>query len=266
MAAAGVRELTLLGQNVNAYHGQGPDGDIWGLGRLARHLAGIDGIERIRYTTSHPRDMDDDLIAAHADLPEMMPFLHLPVQSGSDRILAAMNRQHTADDYLRLIDKIRAARPDIALSSDFITGFPGETDADFEATMDLVRRVGFAMTFSFKYSPRPGTPGAEMDGQVPEDVKSDRLARLQALLTEQQMDFNTQQIGRTLPVLFEKPGRHPGQLVGKSPYLQAVHVDGGDAAQIGEIRPVEITGLGTFSLAGRLSTEAGGRTEQVAAE
>ena len=261
LAAGGVRELTLLGQNVNAYHGAGPDGEAWGLGRLVRHLAKVDGIERLRYTTSHPRDMDDELIAAHGEVAELMPFLHLPIQSGSDRILAAMNRQHTADDYLRLIAKIRAARPDIALSCDFITGFPGETDADFEATLDLVREVEFAMTFSFKYSPRPGTPGASMDAQVPEAVKSDRLSRLQALLTEQQLAFNSAQIGKTLPVLLEKPGRHDGQLIGRSPYLQPVHLKAGSETRIGDIVPVRITGLGTFSLAGTLAGSS-----QVAAE
>ncbi|WP_425419929.1 tRNA (N6-isopentenyl adenosine(37)-C2)-methylthiotransferase MiaB [Oricola indica] len=247
LAEAGVREVTLLGQNVNAWHGEGPDGGEWGLGRLLRELAEIDGLDRLRYTTSHPRDMDDDLIEAHRDLGALMPYLHLPVQSGSDRILKAMNRKHTADDYRRLVDRIRAARPDIALSGDFIVGFPGETDADFEDTMRLIRDVGYAQTFSFKYSPRPGTPGADMGGQVAEDVKSARLLSLQALLDQQQAAFMNGLCGRTLPVLLEKPGREPGQLVGRSPWLQPVVCDE-NVGKIGDIVEVRISKVSANSL------------------
>ena len=247
LAEAGVREVTLLGQNVNAWHGEGPDGGEWGLGRLLRELAEIDGLDRLRYTTSHPRDMDDDLIEAHRDLGALMPYLHLPVQSGSDRILKAMNRKHTADDYRRLVDRIRAARPDIALSGDFIVGFPGETDADFEDTMRLIRDVGYAQTFSFKYSPRPGTPGADMGGQVAEDVKSARLLSLQALLDQQQAAFMNGLCGRTLPVLLEKPGREPGQLVGRSPWLQPVVCDE-NVGKIGDIVDVRISKVSANSL------------------
>ncbi|MGQ4274339.1 tRNA (N6-isopentenyl adenosine(37)-C2)-methylthiotransferase MiaB [Terrihabitans sp. B22-R8] len=249
LADAGVRELTLLGQNVNAFHGDGPDGTVWGLGRLLRRLAKIPGIDRLRYTTSHPRDMDEDLIAAHGDLAELMPYLHLPVQSGSDRILADMNRQHTAEDYLRLIERIRAAQPKLALSSDFIVGFPGETDADFEATLDLIRAVGFASTFSFKYSPRPGTPAADMDAQVPEAVKSERLAILQGLLEEQRQDFNRSCVGRTMDVLFDRAGRHPGQVAGRSPFLQPVQMEAPDV-KIGDIVSVRILSNGRNSLFG----------------
>ncbi|MFT8369839.1 MAG: tRNA (N6-isopentenyl adenosine(37)-C2)-methylthiotransferase MiaB, partial [Acetobacter sp.] len=202
MAQSGVREISLLGQNVNAYHGEGPDGTVWDLTRLAYALAEIPGLSRIRYTTSHPRDMNDALIAAHRDLPELMPFLHLPVQSGSDRILRAMNRGHTADEYRDLVHRLRAAKPDLALSSDFIIGHPGETDEDFEATMQLVRDVGFALAYSFKYSPRPGTPAAGAPLQVPEDVKDARLQALQKLLREQQDAFNASMVGKTVPVLF----------------------------------------------------------------
>ncbi|MBK1637123.1 tRNA (N6-isopentenyl adenosine(37)-C2)-methylthiotransferase MiaB [Rhodovulum adriaticum] len=247
----GVAEITLLGQNVNAYHGVGPDGADWGLARLIRELARIEGLERLRYTTSHPNDMEDDLIAAHGDCPELMPYLHLPVQSGSDRILKAMNRKHTAEEYLRLIDRIRAARPDILLSGDLIVGFPGETDADFEDTMSLVRTVGYGQCYSFKYSPRPGTPAAEHD-QLPEDVKSERLARLQALLNAQQEAAQQAMVGRTVGVLFEKPGRMPGQLVGKSDHLQAVHVDA-PAELVGRIAPVRIVKAAPNSLGGELA-------------
>ena len=247
LAAAGVREVTLLGQNVNAWHGQGDDGREWGLGRLLFRLAEIPGIARLRYTTSHPRDMDDELIAAHRDLSVLMPYLHLPVQAGSDRILKAMNRRHKAADYLRLIERIRAARPDIALSGDFIVGFPGETEADFEATMAIVHEVGYASAFSFKYSPRPGTPGAEMDGHVPGKVKDERLHRLQALLVEQQQAFTVSMVGRTMPTLIEKPGRQAGQKVGRSPWLQPVIVDE-KAGEIGDIIQVRITGTGFNSL------------------
>ncbi len=246
----GAVEVTLLGQNVNAYHGQGPDG-AWSLACLIRALAGIDGLVRIRYTTSHPNDMTDDLIAAHADEPKLMPYLHLPVQAGSDRVLKAMNRRHGAADYIRLIERIRAARPDIAISGDFITGFPGETEADFEDTLALVRAVGYAQAYAFRYSPRPGTPAAAAD-QVPEEDRADRLARLQALLAEQQAAFGHAQIGRTLPVLIEKPGRRAGQMVGRSPYLQAVHLDA-PAELTGSIVAVAVTGAGPNSLAGRLA-------------
>ena len=249
---AGVREVTLLGQNVNAYHGVDAAGRGWTLAGLARRLAELPGLARIRYTTSHPRDMDAALVAAHRDLPALMPFLHLPVQSGSDRILHAMNRRHDAASYRALVDEIRAARPDIALSSDFIVGFPGETDADFEDTLALVRRVGFASAFTFKYSPRPGTPGADLGGQVPDAVMAARLHRLQALLDEQRQRFNRAAVGRCLDVLIEKPGRHPGQLGGRSPYLQAVHVEG-PSELIGTVQPVQILSVGPNSLAGRLA-------------
>ncbi|MFC5385085.1 tRNA (N6-isopentenyl adenosine(37)-C2)-methylthiotransferase MiaB [Aquamicrobium segne] len=247
LADAGVREVTLLGQNVNAWHGEGPDGSEWGLGQLLFRLAEIPGLARLRYTTSHPRDMDDALIAAHRDLDALMPYLHLPVQSGSDRILKAMNRRHTAADYLRLIEKIRHAREDIALSGDFIVGFPGETKADFEATMQIVRDVSYASAFSFKYSPRPGTPGATMDGHVDEQVKNERLQQVQALLNEQQQAFTTSMIGRTLSTLIEKPGRQPGQKVGRSPWLQPVIVDE-KVTEIGDIIDVRITKTGFNSL------------------
>jgi tRNA-2-methylthio-N6-dimethylallyladenosine synthase len=245
LARQGVREITLLGQNVNAYH----DGEGGGLADLIRRLARIPGLARLRYTTSHPADMDDALIGAHRDVEALMPYLHLPVQSGSDRILAAMNRAHTAESYLRLLDKVRAARPDIALSSDFIVGFPGETDADFEASLDLIRQVGFAGAFSFKYSRRPGTPAASLPGQVDEAVKTERLARLQALLEAQQRAFNAAQVGRDLPILIEKPGRHPGQVIGRSPYLQAVHCEG-ETSLIGQITTVRIVGAAHNSLTG----------------
>ncbi|WP_185984002.1 tRNA (N6-isopentenyl adenosine(37)-C2)-methylthiotransferase MiaB [Aureimonas mangrovi] len=234
LAEAGVREVTLLGQNVNAW----ADG-AGGLGSLLRELAEIPGLARLRYTTSHPRDMDDDLIAAHRDLRALMPYLHLPVQSGSDRILKAMNRRHTGADYLRLLDRIRAARPDIALSGDFIVGFPGESDADFEATLDLVRQVRYATAYSFKYSARPGTPGATMDGHLPEDVKTERLERLQTLLREHQVAFQESFVGREEDVLVEKAGRHPGQMIGRSPFLLPVVVPA-SAGAIGEIVRVRI--------------------------
>ncbi|MER9303594.1 tRNA (N6-isopentenyl adenosine(37)-C2)-methylthiotransferase MiaB [Mesorhizobium sp. M0293] len=252
LADAGVREVTLLGQNVNAWHGRGENGEEWGLGRLLFRLAEIPGLARLRYTTSHPRDMDDELIAAHRDLPALMPYLHLPVQSGSDRILKAMNRRHTAKDYLTLLDRIRTARPDIALSGDFIVGFPGETEADFEATMELVRRVNYASAFSFKYSPRPGTPGAEMPDHVPETVKDERLQRLQALLVKQQQDFGLSLVGSTISTLIEKPGRQSGQKVGRSPWLQPVIVDE-KAGEIGDIIQVRITKTGYNSLFAELA-------------
>jgi tRNA-2-methylthio-N6-dimethylallyladenosine synthase len=302
LVAAGAREITLLGQNVNAWHGlaptggaghglaptggaghglaptggaghasplggaehgavpggnwqgEAPDGGTWSLGRLIRELADIPGLIRLRYTTSHPRDMDDDLIAAHRDVPALMPFLHLPVQSGSDRMLAAMNRRHTAADYLRLIERLRAARPDLALSSDFITGHPGETEADFQATLALVREVRFAQAYSFAYSPRPGTPAAAASDQVPPPVRHRRLLELQALLRDQQAAFNRACLGLDLPVLFTGPGRHPGQIAGRSPYLQPVHV-AGPAALIGAEVPVRITIANPNSLSGTLHEE-----------
>nr|WP_321442640.1 tRNA (N6-isopentenyl adenosine(37)-C2)-methylthiotransferase MiaB [uncultured Cohaesibacter sp.] len=256
LADAGVREVNLLGQNVNAYHGAGPDGADWGLGELLFHLAEIDGLDRLRYTTSHPRDMDDVLMAAHRDLDCLMPYLHLPVQSGSDKILAAMNRQHSYDDYVRLIDRIRAVRPDIALSGDFIVGFPGETEEDFEDTMRIVREVTYASAFSFKYSPRPGTPAADSEEQVAEAVKSERLYRLQALLAEQQKAFNASKVGTKMTVLLERKGREPGQLVGKSPWLQAVQVDAPEEL-IGEIVTVTIDNMGTNSLFGTMLPKQG---------
>ncbi|MBZ9796664.1 tRNA (N6-isopentenyl adenosine(37)-C2)-methylthiotransferase MiaB [Mesorhizobium sp. ES1-4] len=252
LAEAGVREVTLLGQNVNAWHGEGEKGQEWGLGRLLFRLSEIPGLARLRYTTSHPRDMGDELIAAHRDLPSLMPYLHLPVQSGSDRILKTMNRRHTAKDYLALLDRIRAVRPDIALSGDFIVGFPGETGADFEATMELVRQVTYASAFSFKYSPRPGTPGADMADQVPETVKDERLQRLQALLLKQQQDFGLSLVGSTIDTLIEKPGRQAGQKVGRSPWLQPVIVDE-KAGEIGDIIKVRITKTGYNSLFAELA-------------
>jgi tRNA-2-methylthio-N6-dimethylallyladenosine synthase len=251
LAGAGIREITLIGQNVNAYHGEGPDG-AWTLARLLRRLAEISGIARLRYTTSHPRDVDDGLIATHRELPQLMPQLHLPVQSGSDRILAAMNRRHTRADYLRVIDRMRDAQPNMAFSSDFIMGFPGETDQEFEDTMRLVNEVGFASAFSFKYSPRPGTPAAELTDQVSEPVKNERLQRLQRLIDSQQTEFNTGCVGRTFEVLFEKTGRHPGQIVGRSPYLQPVQVMGAHE-HIGTVQEVIITGTGSNSLFGALA-------------
>jgi tRNA-2-methylthio-N6-dimethylallyladenosine synthase len=253
LAAAGVRDVTLIGQNVNAYHGEGEEGGVCSFGRLVAKVARVEGIARVRYTTSHPLDMDDDLIDAHASEPALMPFLHLPVQSGSDRILAAMNRRHSVADYLAILERVRRVRPDIALSSDFIAGFPGETEADFEATLDLIRAVRFASAYSFKYSPRPGTPAAEMTDQIHEECKSERLGRLQALLDAQRREFNAATVGRTIEVLFERPGRHPGQIAGRSPYLQAVHADG-PAELIGRVWPVEITALGPNSLFGRIGT------------
>ena len=245
----GVREVTLLGQNVNAYHGAGPEGADYTLARLIRELAKIDGLERIRYTTSHPNDMDDALIAAHGEVDKLMPYLHLPVQSGSDRILKRMNRSHTAESYLRLIERIRDARPDIVMSGDFIVGFPEETDADFEATMDLVREVKYGYAYSFKYSTRPGTPAAERT-LVDPAVADDRLQRLQALITGHQRDIQNAMVGRHLSVLVEKAGREAGQMVGKSEYLHSVHIE--DAtAKIGDIQHVRIVEAKTNSLSGR---------------
>lgn len=246
LAERGVREVTLLGQNVNAY-----DGAEGGLASLVRTLAAIDGLDRIRYTTSHPRDMDEALIAAHGEVEALMPYLHLPVQAGSDRVLKVMNRGHTAEHYLRLVERIRAARPDIALSGDFIVGFPGETEAEFEQTLALIEAVNYASAFSFKYSRRPGTPASAMPDQVPEPVKTERLARLQALLERQRQAFNAAMVGRAVPVLFERAGRHPGQLVGRSPYLQGVFSEGPESL-LGQIALVEMLSNGPNSLAGRL--------------
>jgi tRNA-2-methylthio-N6-dimethylallyladenosine synthase len=247
LADAGVREITLIGQNVNAYHGEVADG-IWSLARLIERVARVPGIARVRYTTSHPRDMSEDLIAAHRDLPALMPFLHLPVQSGSDRVLAAMNRRHTRSDYLRLVERLGRAQPALALSSDFIVGFPGETEADFRETLTLVEEVRFAGTFSFKYSPRPGTPAATME-QVPDAVKVARLAELQRAIDRHQAAFNAACVGRTFAVLLEKPGRYPGQLTGRSPYLQPVQVEAA-AALAGRIVTVRITEVAANSLFG----------------
>ncbi|PYE34745.1 tRNA-i(6)A37 thiotransferase enzyme MiaB [Rhizobium sp. PP-F2F-G38] len=246
LVSAGVREITLLGQNVNAWHGTVTSGGE-GLGALLQRLSEIDGLARLRYTTSHPRDMDDSLIEAHRTLPALMPYLHLPVQSGSDRILKAMNRRHTAAEYVALVERIRRAQPNLALSGDFIVGFPGETDADFEDTLSLVRTIGYAQAFSFKYSTRPGTPGADLKDQVPEDIKAKRLETLQALLLEQQRAFNESCIGRTIDLLLEKPGRMPGQLIGRSPWLQSVNVDA-KGVEIGDIIKVRITAAGPNSL------------------
>ncbi|MEJ2122211.1 MAG: tRNA (N6-isopentenyl adenosine(37)-C2)-methylthiotransferase MiaB [Alphaproteobacteria bacterium] len=253
LVEAGAREITLLGQNVNAYHGATEGGETAGLGALIRELAEIEGLERIRYTTSHPRDMDDALIAAHGEVAALMPYIHLPVQSGSDRILEAMNRGHKAEMYFEIIERLRAARPDIAISSDFIVGFPGESERDFEATLSLVREVGYAQAYSFKYSARPGTPAAALETQLSDGEKSARLEALQTLLNEQQAAFNVETVGRTLPVLFERAGKRPGQLVGRSPYMQAVHVDEA-GVPLGEIAEVTITRGHANSLAGRLET------------
>lgn len=250
LVARGVAEITLLGQNVNGYHGAGPDGRVWSLADLIGALDGIEGLERIRFTTSHPNDMTDDLIEAHGACAKLMPYLHLPVQSGSDRILKAMNRKHTAAEYIAIIDRLRAVRPDLALSGDFIVGFPGETEEDFEATLDLVRRVHYAAAYSFRYSARPGTPAAEKE-DVAMDVAVDRLHRLQALITAQQHATQEAMVGRETSVLFEKAGRKPGQLIGKSEYLQAVHAEA-PPAMIGKVAQVRIIAAKTNSLEGVL--------------
>jgi len=250
----GVREVTLIGQNVNAYHGLASDGSPSTLGKLLLRLARVPGLLRLRYTTSHPRDMDDDLIAAHADVPALMPYVHLPVQSGSDRMLAAMNRRHTRDDYLKVIARLRASRADLAFTSDFIVGFPGETEADFRETLTLVDEVGFAGAYSFIYSPRPGTPAAERNDQIPPDAKSERLQRLQALITQHQRRFNAGFAGRIVDVLLEKPGKLAGQLVGRSPYLQATQVMA-PASLIGSVQRVTIAEAGSNSLFGALTDE-----------
>ncbi len=251
LARAGVREVTLIGQNVNGYHGIDPAGRAVGLADLIASVSAVPGVVRVRYSTSHPNDMRDDLIAAHRDIAALPPYLHLPVQSGSDRILASMNRRHRASDYLAIVARARAARPDIALSSDFIVGYPGETDGDFEATLDLVRAVGFASSYAFKFSARPGTPAAEMDSRVDDRVKAARLAALQTLLEDQRQTFNRACVGRRLAVLFEKPGRHEGQVIGRSPYMQAVFADG-PASLTGEMAEVEIVGVNPNSLRGRI--------------
>jgi tRNA-2-methylthio-N6-dimethylallyladenosine synthase len=252
LVSGGVRELTLLGQNVNAYHGVGPDGASWSLAQLVRHLAKIPELARLRYTTSHPRDMADDLIAAHAEEPKLMPFLHLPVQSGSDRILAAMNRRHTVEDFRGIVARVRAAQPGLALSSDFIVGFPGETEAEFEATMALVEEMGFAQSYSFKYSARPGTPASDLDGQLPEGQKTERLVRLQALLWAKQTAFNQSCVGTSFPVLFEKLGRNAGQLIGRSPFLQSVHAEAGREL-LGKLVTVRIVSASQNSLKGTVA-------------
>lgn len=253
MAAGGTREITLLGQNVNAYHGAGPDGRTWGLGRLLRRLAEIEGLARLRYTTSHPRDMDAELIAAHRDEPKLMPYLHLPVQAGSDRILQAMNRKHTAEDYRRLVGDLRDARADLALSGDFIVGFPGERDRDFADTLRLVTDVGYAQAYSFKYSPRPGTPAAGVEGQVPEAAKAERLAALQQLLGAQQLAFNRSKVGSRMSVLLDRRGKRAGQLVGRSPWMQSVAV-AAPARLLGTLAEVEIAEAHANSLIGRVVT------------
>ena len=253
LVAAGTREITLLGQNVNAYHGEGPDGKNWGLGRLLHHLAEVDGVERLRYTTSHPLDMDDELIYAHRDIPALMPYLHLPVQAGSDRILSAMNRRHTADEYIAIIDRLRDAVPHLALSGDFIVGFPGETDADFADTLRLVDRVSYASAYSFKYSERPGTPAANAENQVDEAVKSDRLSSLQQLLDSQQMAFNKGCEGTKMDILVERVGGREGQMTGRSPFMQSVYFEG-DESQLGQILPMEISEARQNSLTARILT------------
>lgn len=253
LVGAGVREITLLGQNVNAYHGDGPDGTPVSLGFLIRKLAEMDGLDRIRYTTSHPRDMDPDLIAAHGDTPKLMPFLHLPVQSGSDRILKVMNRKHTAEDFVRIVEDLRNAKPGLALSSDFIVGFPGETEEDFLQTMDLVEKIGFVSAYSFKYSARPGTPAANMGGLVREEIKTERLQRLQALLEAQQIAFNESMVGQTLPVLFDRKPSPDAPLFGRTPYSQAVHIAPNPGLQ-GRIANLTITEASRNSLTGEVCT------------
>ena len=252
LAENGVREITLIGQNVNAYHGKGPGGGAWSLGQLLHRLAEIPGIVRLRYSTSHPRDVDDALIEAHRDLPAVMPFVHLPVQSGSDRILAAMNRKHTASDYRRTIDRFRKVREDVAFSSDFIVGFPGETEEDFSATLALVTQIGYAGAYSFKYSPRPGTPAADMQEMVTTPVMDERLARLQELIDSQQANFNAAAVGQTVDVLFERAARNPGQIVGRTAYLQPAHVFASPDI-IGQVLPVSIESLERYSLIGALA-------------
>jgi tRNA-2-methylthio-N6-dimethylallyladenosine synthase len=257
LTQAGVAEVTLIGQNVNAYHGTGPDGRPWTLARLFERLSTIPEIVRLRYTTNHPRDMSKDLINVHRDLPKLMPFLHLPVQSGSNRVLREMKRRHGRSEYLEIVSHLRTARPDIAISSDFIVGFPGETDKDFEDTLDLIRQIKFASTFSFKYSARPGTGAAELDKQIADSVKDERLACLQELAEKQRHEFNESMRGQTLDVLFEKPGRLPGQIAGRSPYLQPVQVRG-PSHLIGKVMPVQIVNIGSNSLFGEIAAAVNG--------
>jgi len=251
LVANGAREIILLGQNVNAYHGIGLDGEVWNLAKLIKHLAKIPALKRIRYTTSHPLDMDDELIAAHGEEEKMMPFLHLPVQSGSDKILKAMNRKHDADYYRKTIEKLCRARPDIAFSSDFIVGFPGESDADFAATLDLVKEIGYAQCYSFKYSSRPGTPAADNENQIPDEIKSERLQLLQELISNQQRQFNESCVGLEMEILFDRKGKREGQIMGKSPYMQSVHVKGAES-YAGRLTPVKITEARGSSLAGEI--------------
>jgi len=253
LVKSGARELTVLGQNVNAFHGIGPDGKEWGLGRLMMALAEIEGVDRLRYTTSHPQDMDDELVKAHAEIPQLMPYLHLPVQSGSDKVLARMNRKHTRDSYKKWIEKLRKARPDIAFSSDFIVGFPGETEDDFKETLKLVQDVFYAQAYSFKYSPRPGTPASVMEDQVKEEVKAERLQELQRLLDAQQFHFNQEMVGKTIPVLFERRGKHEIQYAGRSEYLQTVRVEA-PRSLLGQILNVKIIDSHPKSLIGVLET------------
>jgi tRNA-2-methylthio-N6-dimethylallyladenosine synthase len=255
LAAAGVREVTLLGQNVNAYHGLDARGQAIGLAALIRAAASVPGIRRVRYMTSHPNDMSEDLIQAHRDVPELAPYLHLPVQSGSDSVLKSMNRRHGVADYLDIVGRVRAARPDIAFSSDFIVGYPGETEADFDQTLALVRTVGFASSYAFKYSPRPGTPAAEMSGQIDESVKAQRLAALQELIEDQRQTFNLASVGQRLEVLFEKPGRREGQVIGRSPTMQSVFAEGPQSL-IGELMQVEMVAVEPRSLRGRIVSPA----------
>ncbi len=252
LVAGGAKEITLLGQNVNAFHGQ-MDGKIWNLGKLITHLARIEGLERIRYSTSHPRDMHEELYEAHQSEPKLMPFLNLPVQSGSNKILAAMNRKHTRDEYFKIIERFKLIRPDMQFSSDFIIGFPGETEQDFADTLDLARSVGFSQAYSFMYSPRPGTPGAEMENQLPEEVKYERLQRFQSLINQQQLKFNQSCEGLMMPVLFDRSGRREEQLVGKSPYMQSVHITPGNENIFGKIVDVKISKGMNFSLAGEVA-------------
>ncbi len=255
LAEMGTKELHLLGQNVSAYHGQAPSGSgEWGLGSLLRELAEIQGVERLRYTTSHPRDMDDELLSAHRDLPQLMPYLHLPIQSGSDRILEAMNRKHSSEQYRQVVADLQKVRPDLVMSSDFIVGFPGETDQNFEDTLQLVRDINYAQAYSFKYSPRPGTPGATMINQVPEEVKVERLAQLQTLLNKQQLEFNQSTVGQTMEVLLEKPAKQPGQYLGRSPYMQSVIVKA-TPRLLGKIIQAKVTYAGANSVQGEIITD-----------
>ena len=252
LVSSGAKEITLLGQNVNAFHGTGEDGQTWNLGKLIKHLANIEGLERIRYSTSHPRDMHEELYEAHAQIPQLMPMLNLPVQSGSDRILQAMNRKHRRDEYFRIIDRLREGNPDMQFSSDFIIAFPGETDKDFEDTLDLAKRVGFSQAYSFIYSPRPGTPAAEMENQVPKAVAQERLQIFQEQINKQQIDFNQKSVGKTMPVLFDRKGKYEGQIIGRTPYMQALHIDNAPADVMNKIVDVQITEAKPNSLSGKL--------------